>query len=60
MNNQVKKAIDAMGGVNAPKKILDGISLSLKTNKDNFFFLYGQKDKIETSEENIPLPWSYD
>ena len=22
--------------------------------------LLGQKDKIETSEENIPLPWSYD
>ena len=22
--------------------------------------LLGQKDKIETSEENTPLPWSYD
>ena len=22
--------------------------------------MLGQKDKIETSEENTPLPWSYD
>ena len=47
MTKQVKIAVDAMGGVDSPKKVIDGISLSLKTNKDNFFFLYGQKDKIE-------------
>ena len=37
MSNKVKIAIDAMGGENAPRKIIDGIDISLKTNKDNFF-----------------------
>ena len=36
MTNQVKIAVDAMSGKDSPKKILDGISLSLKTNKDNY------------------------
>ena len=38
MNNKVKIAIDAMGGDNSPKKIIDGIEISLKKNKENFFF----------------------
>ena len=40
MSNKVKIAIDAMGGEGSPKKILDGIEISLKSNKDNFFYLY--------------------
>ena len=30
MNNKVNIAIDAMGGENSPKKVIDGIALSLK------------------------------
>ena len=33
MSNKIKIAIDAMGGENSPKKIMDGIKISLKTNK---------------------------
>ena len=47
MTNIVKIAIDAMGGENSPKKIIDGIEISLKTNKDNFFYLYGKKNILE-------------
>ena len=47
MMNKVKIAIDAMGGEQSPKKIIDGISMSLKSNKDNFFYLYGQRNVIE-------------
>ena len=36
--NKVNIAIDAMGGENSPKKIIDGIEISLKENKENFFF----------------------
>ena len=43
MNNKVKIAIDAMSGENSPKKVIDGIEFSLKKNKDNFFYLYGDK-----------------
>ena len=47
MNNKVKIAIDAMSGENSPKKILDGIEMSLKKNSDNFFHLYGRKEILE-------------
>ena len=47
MSNKVKIAIDAMGGDNAPKKIIDGIEISLKTNEENFFYIYGQEDFLK-------------
>ena len=47
MLNKVKIAIDAMGGQNSPKKIIEGIEISLKSNQENFFSLYGKKDLLE-------------
>ena len=47
MSEQVKIAIDAMGGENSPGKILEGINISLKSNKDNFFYLFGDKNLLE-------------
>ena len=46
MNNKIIIAVDAMGGENSPKKIIDGIDLSLKESNENFFILYGDKDKL--------------
>ena len=34
-----------MGGENSPKKIIDGIEISLKKIR-KFFFLYGNKDQL--------------
>ena len=47
MSYKVKIAVDAMGGENAPKKIINGINISLKENKENYFYLFGNKDLIE-------------
>jgi len=47
MPDKIKIAIDAMGGENSPKKIIEGIKISLKKNKGNFFYLYGKKKLIE-------------
>ena len=47
MSNKINIAIDAMGGENSPKKVIDGINISLQSNKENFFFLYGQQDILE-------------
>ena len=47
MSNKVKIAIDAMGGQDSPKKIIEGIEISLKSNQENFFSLYGKKDLLE-------------
>ncbi len=43
MTNQVKIAIDTMGGENSPSKIIEGIEIFLKKNKDTFFYLYGDE-----------------
>jgi len=42
----VNIAIDTMGGENSPKKIIEGIEISLKLKKNNFFYLYGDKNLI--------------
>ena len=47
MSNKIKIAIDAMGGDNSPKKIIEGINISLKFNKNNFFSLYGRQEILE-------------
>jgi len=47
MSKQVKIAIDAMGGENSPNKIIDGIKIALSKDKNIFFNLYGEKNKIE-------------
>ena len=47
MSDKVKIAIDTMSGENSPKKIIEGIEISLKSNQENFFYLYGKKDLLE-------------
>ena len=46
MTKRVNIAIDAMSGENSPKKIIDGIEISLKKSKENFFILYGKKELL--------------
>ena len=47
MSDKVRIAIDTMSGENSPKKIIEGIEISLKSNQENFFYLYGKKDLLE-------------
>ena len=47
MSNKVKIAVDAMGCENAPKKIIEGIEISLKKNRENVFYLYGKKNILD-------------
>ncbi len=46
MADLIKIAVDAMGGDNSPKKVIDGIIYNHKNNKGNFFKIFGDKDKI--------------
>ena len=46
MNNVVKIAIDAMGGDGSPKKIIDGIIHHYKNNKNTYYQIFGDKEKI--------------
>ena len=43
----IKIAVDAMGGDNSPKKILDGIIHQHNKNKDIFYKIFGNKKEID-------------
>jgi len=55
----IKIAIDAMGGENSPKKIIDGIKISLKKNKNIFFYLYGLELELNKYIANDELLEKY-
>ena len=46
MSDIIKIAVDAMGGDNSPKKIIDGIIFNHQSNKDIFFKIFGDDEKI--------------
>ena len=46
MIDSVKIAIDAMGGDKTKKKIIDGIIHNHKSNKNNFYKIFGDKSEI--------------
>jgi len=46
MNKIIKIAVDAMGGDGSPKKVIDGIIHHFKNNKNSFYQIFGDKEKI--------------
>ena len=46
MNKKINIAVDAMGGDNSPKKVIDGIHHHFNNNKNSFYQIFGDKDKI--------------
>ena len=52
MNNPIVIAVDAMGGDNSPDKVIDGIELYSKENKNIFYKLFGDKNLIQQSLKN--------
>ncbi len=52
MDNLIKIAVDAMGGDGSPKKIIDGIIHNHKKNKENYFKIFGDLEKIESCLSN--------
>ena len=52
MLDLIKIAVDAMGGDNSPKKIIDGIILNNKSNKNIFYKIFGDKNQIHDLIKN--------
>jgi glycerol-3-phosphate acyltransferase PlsX len=46
MSTMIKIAVDAMGGDNSPKKVVDGIIHHHQSNDDIFYKIFGDRDKI--------------
>ena len=45
MSDMIKIAVDAMGGDNSPKKVIDGIIFNHQSNKDIFLKYLATKKK---------------
>ena len=52
MSNLIKIAVDAMGGDGSPKKVIDGIIHNHKSNKENFFKIFGDNEIISKEISN--------
>jgi glycerol-3-phosphate acyltransferase PlsX len=52
MSVKIKIAVDAMGGDGSPKKVIDGIIYNHQSNKNNFYKIFGDKNKISPLIDN--------
>ena len=52
MSDLIKIAVDAMGGDGSPKKIIDGIILNNKSNKNIFYKIFGDQNQISELIKN--------
>jgi glycerol-3-phosphate acyltransferase PlsX len=60
MNKIIKIAVDAMGGDGSPKKVVDGIIHHFKDNKNSFYQIFGDKNKIFPHINNNLLNSSFE
>ena len=54
MEKKIRIAIDAMSGENSPKKVIEGINISLTNNKNFIFILHGKEDIIYSHLKKYP------
>ena len=55
MNKIIKIAVDAMGGDGSPKKVIDGIIHHYKKNKNIYYQIFGDQNKIiRLINEDLP------
>ena len=60
MSKIIKIAVDAMGGDNSPKKIIDGINHHYKSNANTFYKIFGDKEKIQNYINDQLPPSSFE
>ena len=60
MSKLVKIAVDAMGGDNSPKKVLDGIIHNHNFHKDNYYKIFGNRNEISNYIEKKIDEKNYD
>jgi len=53
MTKKITFAVDAMGGEDSPRKIIDGIKLFNKKNKDVYYKIFGNKNIINSHLDNF-------
>ena len=56
MNNPIIIAVDAMGGDDSPKKIIEGISMHSRKSLNIFYKIFGDSNKIDPFINIYKLP----
>lgn len=56
MSETLVISIDAMGGDNAPRSVIEGVSRVIKKDSDTFFFLFGDEEKIKSLADEYHIP----
>ena len=54
MSNNLVISIDAMGGDNSPRVVIEGVALAAKKNPDARFLLYGDSQRVNEILDNYP------
>ena len=52
MNSMIRIAVDAMGGDNSPKKVIDGIVKHYSSNANVFYKIFGDEQVISKCLDN--------
>ncbi len=60
MTKIIKIAVDAMGGDNSPKKVIDGINYHQKNNNDVFYKIFGDVNEIKKFIPDTLYPNSFE
>lgn len=53
-DNNLVISVDAMGGDNSPRVVVEGINIAHKSNPDIQFLLYGDEDKVNAELKRFP------
>lgn len=56
MSNTLVISVDAMGGDNAPESVIEGVSRVATKDKEVFFFLFGDEERIKKLADTYRLP----
>lgn len=56
MSETLVISIDAMGGDNAPRSVIEGVSRVIKKDSDTFFFLFGDETQIKSLADEYHIP----
>ena len=53
--SDIRIALDAMGGDNAPESVIDGAKLALEQDKNLHFIIFGKESIIAPLVDRLPL-----
>lgn len=54
-DNHLVISVDAMGGDNSPRVVIEGLAIAAKENKDIHFLVFGDEDRVQEEINHFPF-----